>query len=66
MANWRLFFTDFRGQRFDAGHSEEIRYQAFKARFLSEMRQARLKAEQKAEKEHKQIMYDVYGPHGQG
>lgn len=37
--NWRPFFTDFRGKRYDGGHSEEQRYQAFKARFLFEQEQ---------------------------
>ena len=36
--NWRKFFSDFRGERFTDGHSEEQRYQAFKARFLEEQK----------------------------
>lgn len=43
-SNWRPFFTDFRGNRLDAGHSEEQRYQAFKARFLHEQAQAEERA----------------------
>ncbi len=36
--NWRQFFSNFRGERMNAGDSEEQRYQAFKARFLDEER----------------------------
>lgn len=45
--NWLPFFTDFRGNRLDAGHSEEQRYQAFKARFLQEQRREKERNENK-------------------
>ena len=64
--NWRPFFTNFRGERMQPGDSEEQRYQAFKARFLEEQRQAKERFELAAEREHVRIMEEVYGTHGQG
>lgn len=64
--NWRQFFSDFRGKRLDEGHSEEQRYQAFKARFLHEMKREREKQAQKAEHVHEEAMEAAYGWHGQG
>lgn len=64
--DWRKFFTNFRGERLSTGDGEEQRYQAFKARFLWEMKQERAREVARQERIHGQAMEAAYGSHGQG
>ena len=64
--NWRPFFTDFRGERFDQGHSEEQRYQAFKARYEYEKRLEEERAAIQEQEVHDEALEAARGSYGQG
>jgi uncharacterized protein YeaO (DUF488 family) len=61
---WRAFFSYPNG--LERGHSEEKRYQAYKARFLEEMRKEKERAALEAQRIHEEAMEAALGPHGQG
>ena len=64
--NWRTFFTDFTGERYNLGYGEEVRYQAFKARFLEEQHKEKVASIQRQERIHNEALEDAMGTHGQG